>query len=124
MKKRILKILQIVLGLFIATIGLNKFLVFTEIPNPPGDGGTLMKIYISSGFLKLIGVLELLAGIALATNKFTPLALVFITAIMFNATVFHGLHDLGGIGPAVVSLFLTLILVYINRLKFTNLFQI
>ncbi len=123
MKTRILKILQIVLGLFIATIGLNKFLVFTEIPNPPGDGGTLMQIYINSGFLKLIGVLELLAGLALATNKFAPLALVFITAIMFNATVFHAIHDPAGIGPAAVSLVISLLFIYLNKERFTDLLQ-
>lgn len=102
-------------------IGLNKFLVFIEIPNPPGDGGELMQIYITSGFLKCIGVLEMLGGIALLVNKFVPLALTIITAIMFNATVFHILHDLSGIGGAAVCLFLSLVLVYANREDFSKL---
>ncbi|MEM6380860.1 MAG: DoxX family protein [Bacteroidota bacterium] len=112
MRQRIFNILQIILGLFMVIIGLNKFLVFTEIPNPPGDGGDLMQIYIKSGFLKLVGFLEILGGVGLLLRKFVPIALTIITAIMFNATVFHLLHDPMGIGPAAFCLLLCLVLVY------------
>ena len=121
MKISIFVILRILLGLFMVIIGLNKFLVFIEIPNPPGDGGELMSIYISSGFLKMIGVLECLGGGALLINKFVPLALTFITAIMFNATLFHALHDPAGIGAAVLCLGLSLALVFANRKRFSDL---
>ncbi|HAA13484.1 MAG TPA: hypothetical protein DCE41_18045 [Cytophagales bacterium] len=120
MKAVAFKILRILLGLFIASIGLNKFLVFTEIPNPPGDGGTLMQIYISSGFLRLVGVLEVLAGLALVANRFVPLGLTFITAIMFNAVLFHALHDPVGIAPAALSLFSSLVMVYVYRERFST----
>ncbi|MEM6630806.1 MAG: DoxX family membrane protein [Bacteroidota bacterium] len=118
---RIFKVLRIFLGLFMVIIGLNKFLVFIEIPNPAGDGGELMQIYIRSGFLKLIGVLEMLGGIALLANKFVPLALTIITAIMFNATVFHALHDPKGIGAAILCLLMSLGLVYANKERFSRL---
>ncbi|NRB46542.1 MAG: DoxX family protein [Saprospiraceae bacterium] len=124
MQTTIFKILRLLLGLFMLIIGINKFLVFIEIPNPPGDGGTLMQVYIESGFLRLIGVLEAVGGMALLVNRFVPLALTFITAIMFNATVFHGLHDLAGIGPAVFCLSLSLVLVYAHKDRFANLLSI
>lgn len=123
MKITIFTVLRILLGLFMLIIGLNKFLVFTPIPSPSGDGGVLMQIYITSGFLKLIGLLEMLAGLALLFNRFVPLALIFITAIMFNATVFHALHDLSGIGPAAFCLLLSLVLVYVNREDFSVLLR-
>ncbi|MEL6255983.1 MAG: DoxX family membrane protein [Bacteroidota bacterium] len=123
MKNTVWMIVRILLGLFMAIIGLNKFLVYIEIPNPPGDGGQLMGIYISSGFLKLIGLLELLGGIALLANRFVPLALTFITAIMFNATLFHAFHDLPGIGPAAFCLLLSLALVYHNKEDFSTLLK-
>lgn len=121
MQTTIFKILRLLLGLFMLIIGINKFLVFIEIPNPPGDGGALMQIYIKSGFLRLIGVLEAVGGMALLVNRFVPIALTFITAIMFNATVFHGLHDLAGIGPAVLCLSLSLVLVYGQKDRFASL---
>jgi len=108
MLSRILKILSITLGLFMITIGLNKFIVFTEIPAPPGDGGTLMSIYISSGFLKLVGVLEILGGLGLVFNRMKGLSLILISAIMFNASVFHLLHEPKGIAPALVCFALAL----------------
>lgn len=82
------------------------------MPAIPGDGGTLMGIYVTSGFLAFIGVLEILGGLALVLNKFVPLALTFLVAIILNAFVFHLLHDMAGIGGAVVGLGLSLTLVF------------
>lgn len=105
-------------------VGLNKFLVFMEIPHPVGDGGKLMDIYITSGFIKIIGVLQILGGSALLINKFVPLALTFITAIMFNATIFHILHDPLGIGGAIICLLLSIILIYDNKDHFSPLLKV
>lgn len=113
--------LRILLGLFVLIFGLNKFLHFIPIPPTPGDGGELMRIYASSGFFSLIGILEILGGLALITNKFVPIALVIITAIMFNAAIFHGLHAPDGIGGAAVGLILSLVLVYANKERFSSL---
>jgi len=123
MKTKTFKTLQIFLGLFMAIIGVNKFLVFIEIPHPPGAGGELMQIYITSGFLKMIGILQILGGSALLVNKFVPLALTIITAIMFNATVFHSLHDPMGIGGAAFCLLLSLILTYAYKERFSSLLR-
>jgi len=81
-------------------------------PEIPGDGGTLMGIYMSSGFMKLIGVLEILSGLALIAGKFVPLALIFATAILFNAVIFHLLHAPDGIAGAAVGLILSLVLIF------------
>lgn len=80
-----------------------------------------MRIYATSGFLKLIGVLEILAGLALVANKFVPLAIIFSVAIMFNAAVFHGIHDIAGIGGAAVGLILSLALVWANKHRFSDI---
>ena len=82
-----------------------------------------MGIYASSGFLKFIGVLEILGGLALVVNKFVPLALTFLVAIMFNALIFHLLHDMGGIGGAAVGLILSLILVFLHKGRFAELLR-
>ena len=124
MKTTIFKVLRMLLGAFMVIIGLNKFLVYIEIPNPPGDGGELMHVYITSGFLKLIGGLEMLGGMALLVNKFVPLALTLITAIMFNATIFHVLHDPAGIGGAAVCLLLSLGLIYAHKERFAQLLSV
>jgi len=92
-----------------------------EFPAIPGDGGTLMGIYITSGFMKIIGILEILGGLALIAGKFVPLALTFMIAIMFNATVFHGLHDMANIGGGLIGLIFGLVLVYAYKDRFSSL---
>jgi len=80
-----------------------------------------MGIYATSGFMKIIGVLEILGGIALLVNKFVPLWVTILVAIMFNAFLFHVLHDMANIAGAVVGLILSLLLVYINKDRFADL---
>ena len=121
MRISVSSILLLSLGGFMIIIGCNKFFAFIEIPNPPGDGGALMQIYISSGFLKIVGLLEIFGGLGLVLNRFVPLSLIFITAIMFNATLFHLLHDPSGVGPAACCLSLSLVAVYQNRGRFTEI---
>ncbi|MEO1435039.1 MAG: DoxX family protein [Bacteroidota bacterium] len=118
--KTAFRIVQVLLGAFMLIIGINKFLMFIDIPSPSGDGGELMRVYIHSGFLKLVGVLEALAGIALLLNRFVPLGLIFITAIMFNATIFHVLHDPAGTGPAAFCLLLAIGSVYAQKDRFST----
>ena len=115
--------LRILFGLFCILFGVNKFAGFMPMPPIPGDGGTLIGIYVTSGFLLFIGVLEILGGLALVLNKFVPLALTILVAIMLNAFIFHLLHDIAGIGGAVVGLGLSLTLVFLNRDKFSELLK-
>ena len=121
MNPKITMAVRILFGAFLLFFGLNKFLHFMEFPPMPGNGGNLMDIYMSSGCMYLIGVLEVVCGIALLTNKFVPLALTIATAIMFNAVVFHGLHHIETIPGAILGLVLSLVLVYFNKERFNSL---
>lgn len=123
MNSRVTMGLRILFGLFCILFGVNKFAGFMPMPAIPGDGGTLMGIYVTSGFLSFIGVLEILGGLALVANKFVPLALTFLVAIMLNAFIFHLLHDMAGIGGSVVGLGLSLALVFLHRERFADLLK-
>ena len=113
--------IRILFGLFCLIFGLNKFIGFMPFPPIPGDGGTLMGIYASSGFLKIIGVLEILFGLLLIIGKYVPLSLTILVAIMFNAAIFHLLHDPANVVGALVGLVLGLILVYSEKDRFRDL---
>ncbi len=113
--------IRILLGLMMFVFGLNKFLDFMPPLVIPGDGGTLMGIYFASGFMKIIGGLEVVFGLALLLNKYVPLALTFLIAILFNATIFHLLHDIANIGPAIGALLMGLYLVYAHKPRFLSL---
>ena len=124
MNKTVVLVLRILLGVFMLTFGLNKFLNFMPFPEIPGDGGTLMGIYVTSGFMKLIGVLEILGGLALLINKMVPLALTILIAILFNATIFHALHDAGNIMGALIGLILGIVLVWAHKNRFKDLLSV
>ncbi|MEE9439690.1 MAG: DoxX family protein [Saprospiraceae bacterium] len=113
--------IRILFGLFCLIFGLNKFLNFMPFPEMSADANTLMSIYGASGFLKVIGVLEALGGLALILGKYVPLALTFLVAIMFNALLFHLFHFPSGIGGAALGIILSLILVYAYKDKFKTL---
>lgn len=112
--------IRILFGVFCFIFGINKFLNFLPMPPIEGNGGLLMGIYFSSGFMNLIGALEVIFGLALVINKYVPMALTVLLAIMFNALIFHVLHDLAGIGGAALGMILGLFLVYANRDRFSD----
>ena len=81
--------LRIFYGIFFLVFGINKFANFMPFPPAGADWESLMGVFGSSGFLKIIGVLEILGGLAMILNKYVPLALTVLIAIMFNAVIFH-----------------------------------
>ena len=120
MSDKLTMAVRLLLGLMMLIFGINKFLNFLPMPEIPGDGGTLMGIYFTSGFMSIIGILEIGFGLALLLNKYVPLALTFIVAILFNAFIFHALHDMAGIGGAAVGLAMSLYLVYAYKVRFLS----
>ena len=114
-------VLRILLGLFLLVFGIDKFFHFLSLPPIPGDGGILMDIYAKSGFLYIIGLLEVLAGIALLVNKFVPLALIFSIAIFFNAAFIHLIYDPLNVIGALVGLVISFALVFGNRERFSGI---
>ena len=121
MNPKVTMVIRILFGLFCLLFGLNKFMMFMEFPPIPGPGGELMGIYAASGFFKIIGALEVVGGLLLIIGKYVPLAVTFMLAIMFNAAIFHALHDMGGIMGALIGMVLGLVLVYAYKDRFSSL---
>ena len=62
MNEKVVMGIRILFGIFCLIFGLNKFLNFIPFPPLEGDAAALMGIYASSGFFKIIGILEVLGG--------------------------------------------------------------
>lgn len=116
-------IIRILLALFILLFGINKFAHFMPFPPVPEPGGTVMTIYFTSGFLYIVGALEVLAGLMLLVGKYIPISLTILIAIMFNAVLFHVLYDPGTILGSVIGLVLALVLVFGYKDKFGTYFN-
>lgn len=115
---------RILFGLMCLLFGIDKFVSFLALPPIPGDGGELMRIYAKSGFLKIIGALEILGGLALLTNKFIPLAVIVMLAIMFNALIIHLLYDPENSVGAIAGLLMGFVIMYGEKERFSFLFSV
>ena len=103
MKNKILTVLCILFGLMMINSGLNKF--FNYIPMPELSEEMMQ---IMGGFLKikwifpLVAITEIVGGFLIAIPKTRALRALIILPVMVGIFVHHLVHDLSGIGIAVI----------------------
>ena len=114
--------LRIILGLVLLIFGANKFGGFMPAPEYTGDAATFMGALYAAGYFKIVGVLEILAGLLLIINKWVPFALILTATLAVNFLIFHFKYDVAGMGPAGLVSVLTIILLYANWDKYKTLF--
>lgn len=113
MNSKIFMVLRILLGIFVLVFGANKFYEF--LPPLEGLSNEALAHFLSlksSNILLLSGVVEVVAGLALITNKFGALMALILMSVSVNAVLFHAVLDPGNIAPAVALLALNLIALY------------
>ena len=94
---------RIFLGLVFVFFGSNAFLRFLPMPPlPEGTAGLYLKAFFDSGYVYVIGGMQLLSGLLLLIGKFVPLGLTILGAIIFNIWAFHILMAPEGFPPAIV----------------------
>ena len=124
MNARVSMILRILLGLILVIFGVNKFAGFLEMP--PFEEGSAAANYMgglfgSPYFGPLLGIVEILGGLALVLNRYVALALVVIAPVALNILLFHLTMDIGGGLLGYVLFALTLILLFVNKDKYAAL---
>ena len=115
---------RILLGIVFVFFGLNIILQFMKMPPPPGDAGQYLTILAVHGIMRVIGLLQIVAGILLLVGRYVPLALVILAPIIANILLFH-VFLLGGAGiaPGLVVTVLEVFLIWAYRLSFRGLFD-
>jgi len=115
-------IARILLGLVFVVFGSNFFLHFIpQPPPPPGLAGDYVKVFAASGYMYVVGVLQLLSGLLLLIGRFVPLALTVLAAMIFNILVFHILMAPEGLPIAIVVALLDLFLIWSYRDRFAGI---
>lgn len=81
---------RLLLGTIFVVFGLNGFLGFIPQPPMPEAAGAFVGGLAGSGyFFPLLKGTEVLAGLALLSNRFVPLALTVLAPITINILLFH-----------------------------------
>jgi len=117
-------ITRVVLGSLLVFFGLNGFLSFLPPPSV-GDaaGAFLGALAVAGYFFPVLAGLEVLAGLALLSNRFVPLALVVLAPIIVQAALFHVFLNPAGIAPALIVLAGGLVLAWAHRAVFAPLLR-
>ena len=91
------------------------------MPELAGDAGAYFGALISSKTLTLVAIVEVIAGLAIISNKFGALLTLILMSISVNAVLFHAVLDPGGIGGALVLLLLNIAVLYGYKDKYKSL---
>jgi putative oxidoreductase len=116
---------RIFLGLLFTFAGASSFLFLfmSAPPAPPGLAGTFQDVFFRSHWTQFVGAVQLIAGVLLLANRYVPLALVLLGAVIANILVFHLTMQPQTIAPGVVALICWCIVAYRYRRSFAPLFE-
>ena len=117
-------IARLLLGLIFVVFGSNAFLHFIPIPPIPQNlAGDFIKVFFASGYVYVIGGLQVFGGLLLLIGRFVPLGLTILGAIIVNILLFHILMAPDGFPPAIVVTVLELFLLWRYRQSFAGLMR-
>jgi len=118
MNQKVVLVLRILLGLAMVGFGAGKFFNSPPQADAMGEGMYTIMTVLYSPFMLMIGVLEILSGLALLVGKFIPVALTLSIAIMFNAFMLHIFYDPKNFLFSLIFLILGIVCVYTHKEKF------
>lgn len=115
--------LRIVLGLLTL---LGAALHITNAKEGEMANSAFITAMVDTGYLwGIIGITELLAGLAILSGRFVPLSLIVLAPITLNILLFHLAHPSpDGIGIALAILIPHLGLAWLYRGYFSSLFKL
>src|SRR5580704_6414450 len=103
-------IVRILLGVVFVVFGANMLHPFLKMPPPQGPAGDFVGAMASTGYLKVIGVLQLAGGLILLIGKYIPLGLMLLGPVIFNILLFHIFFEPSGLPLAITVSVLALFL--------------
>jgi putative oxidoreductase len=114
---------RIALGLVFTLAGASIFfLIANPPPLQPGLAGAFQQAFFQSHWVVFVDLVELAAGVLLLANRFVPLALVLLGAVLSNILAFHITMQPSTIGLPTILTGLWFALAYHHRAQLAPLF--
>lgn len=114
---------RILLGLVFFAAGLSGFILSANPPPmPPGLAGTFQDVFFQSHWVLFVDSVEFVAGSLLLANRYLPLALTLLAAVIANILVFHITMQPAGLPVALIVTLLWTVVALPFRSSFAPLF--
>ncbi len=121
---RISSVARVLLGLGFVVFATNYFVPFLPAQEPPPpEALPFIGGFAGSGFLTLVKVIELGAGLLLLSNRFVPLALALLAPIIVGIVTFHALLAPAGMPIAIAFLALELVAAWSYRAAYAPMLR-
>jgi hypothetical protein len=111
--KIVAMIARLLMGAIFALFGAN--LMFHFLPNPPLPPGALKDFTTVLGtthYAEVVGFFQLVPGILLLINRYVPLALTVLAAMLVNILTTHIFVARGGLFPIPILVVILWIIVF------------
>jgi putative oxidoreductase len=112
---------RILLGLAFVAAGVMNILHLKQ-QAMPGDGGLLLSILSTHGYMTVIALVMLVGGLLLLVGRFVPLGLTLLGPVIFNILLFHIFFAPSGLIAAIVIVALEVFLIVVYRRAFLGIF--
>ena len=120
--KIVVLVARMLLGLLFVVSGVMSFvLIGNPPPSPPGLAGEFMVPYFASHWVLFVASIQIIAGVLLVVNRYVPLALIMLAAVLYNILAFHVTMQPAGIGPALIATALWFLIAWPLRRHFASL---
>lgn len=122
--KIVVLICRILLGLIFFVFGANGLHPFLPMPAmQPGLARDFSMALFLSHYSVVIFAVQLIGGLLLLVNRYVPLALTILGAVIVNIDCFHIFMDPSGLPRAVFVTVLWFVLFYYYRRAFSGIFE-
>jgi putative oxidoreductase len=111
------------LGVIFLTFGLNGFLHFIPMPPPTGVAAQFFGALFVSRFYIALFAMQIVPAVLLLANRYVPLALTILAAVIFNILSFHIFMAPAGLPLALFVAILWVVAFITVRSAFSGLFQ-
>lgn len=115
-------ITRILLGLAFVFFGSNIILHFLPMQAMAGNAGLFMAAIGGTGYMKVVGLIQIIGGVLLLVGRFVPLGLTLLGPVVFNVLLFHLFLAPSGLPIALLTVALWAFLFFVYRASFAGIF--
>ncbi|WP_299125590.1 DoxX family membrane protein [uncultured Winogradskyella sp.] len=113
MNPTVFKVIRVIFGVLLVIFGANKFFNFMPAPEEmPESIINYMTALMSTKTIDLVGIVEIVAGLAFIFNKYGGLLAIILMSISINAVLFHAFLGPADIYGAIVLLILNIVMLF------------